>query len=142
MHSLHSNVNLYSIENRLLQIVASFCKINVSPITTSSLMLLVELFVLKILTKLHFFQVLNCSSCVDPGTYGRRSDPWGHYVKRYVPEIAKMPVEYVYEPWKAPLEVQASTYVVNIKNHNHFGNYYILGQFIKLSKTARVSFCF
>ena len=53
------------------------------------------------------FQVLNCSSCVDPGTYGRRSDPWGHYVKRYVPEIAKMPVEYVYEPWKAPLEVQA-----------------------------------
>jgi len=53
-----------------------------------------------------FEQVLNCSSCVDPGTYGRRSDPWGHYVKRYVPEIAKMPVEYVYEPWKAPLEVQ------------------------------------
>ena len=53
-------------------------------------------------------QVLNCSNCIDPGTYGRRTDPWGHYVKRYVPELANMPVEYVYEPWKAPVEVQVS----------------------------------
>jgi len=43
---------------------------------------------------------------VDPGTYGRRSDPWGEYVKRYVPELANYPVEYIYEPWKAPLDVQ------------------------------------
>ena len=52
------------------------------------------------------FQVLNCSKCLDPGTYGRRADPWGEYVKRYVPELANMPVEYIYEPWLAPIRVQ------------------------------------
>ena len=53
-----------------------------------------------------FEQVLNCSNCIDPAIYGRRSDPWGDYVKRFVPEVAKLPVEYIYEPWKAPPEVQ------------------------------------
>jgi len=72
-----------------------------------------------------FEQVLNCSNCIDPGTYGRRTDPWGHYVKRYVPELANMPVEYVYEPWKAPVEVQVKAgcvigrdYPGPIVNHN------------------------
>jgi len=72
-----------------------------------------------------FEQVLNCSNCIDPGTYGRRSDPWGHYVKRYVPELANMPVEYVYEPWKAPMDVQVKAgcvigrdYPRPIVNHN------------------------
>jgi cryptochrome len=53
-----------------------------------------------------FEDVLNCSSCIDPGIYGRRTDPWGDYVKRYIPELANYPVEYVYEPWTAPYDVQ------------------------------------
>ena len=53
-----------------------------------------------------FEQVFNCSSCLDPGTYGRRSDPWGEYVKKYIPELASYPVEFIYEPWKAPRAVQ------------------------------------
>ena len=39
-------------------------------------------------------------------TFGRRADPWGDYVKKYIPELADYPVEYIYEPWTAPLDVQ------------------------------------
>ena len=50
--------------------------------------------------------VLNCTVCIDPGTYGRRTDPWGDYVRKFIPELANIPVEYIYEPWTAPIEVQ------------------------------------
>lgn len=53
-----------------------------------------------------FEQLLDCSSCVCPVNYGRRLDPQGHYIRRYLPELQKFPEEYLYEPWKAPLEVQ------------------------------------
>ena len=53
-----------------------------------------------------FEERLNCSNCIDPATFGRTADPWGDYVRRYVPELAQYPVEYIYEPWLAPLEVQ------------------------------------
>jgi deoxyribodipyrimidine photolyase len=32
-------------------------------------------------------------------------DPHGFYVKKYIPELEKMPIEYIYEPWNAPIEV-------------------------------------
>ncbi|KAF4522540.1 Chryptochrome 1 [Ephemera danica] len=44
-----------------------------------------------------FEQLLDCSQYVCPVNYGRR---------RYVPELRRYPVEYLYEPWKAPLETQ------------------------------------
>ncbi|XP_065338962.1 cryptochrome-1 [Cloeon dipterum] len=53
-----------------------------------------------------FEQLLDCSKCLCPVNYGRRLDPWGEYIKRYVPELRNLPVEYLYEPWKAPLDVQ------------------------------------
>ncbi|CAH0392405.1 unnamed protein product [Bemisia tabaci] len=53
-----------------------------------------------------FEKLLDCNFCICPVNYGRRLDPYGEFVKRYVPELQKMPVEYVYEPWRAPLEVQ------------------------------------
>jgi len=53
-----------------------------------------------------FEEVLNCSTCIDPGTFGRRADPWGDYIRIYIPELANYPVEYIYEPWTAPLDVQ------------------------------------
>ncbi|XP_075231989.1 circadian regulator cryptochrome isoform X2 [Lycorma delicatula] len=53
-----------------------------------------------------FEQLLDCSYCICPVNYGRRFDPYGEYVKRYIPEISRLPVEFLYEPWKAPLEVQ------------------------------------
>ncbi|XP_039290665.1 cryptochrome-1 [Nilaparvata lugens] len=53
-----------------------------------------------------FEQLLDCSHCVCPVNYGRRLDPWGVYVKRYVPELSQFPVQFIYEPWKLPLEEQ------------------------------------
>jgi len=33
-------------------------------------------------------------------------DPEGNYIREFVPELSKMPKEYIYTPWTAPLEVQ------------------------------------
>ena len=53
-----------------------------------------------------FEQVLNCSVCINPTQFGQRVEPLGDYVRRHIPELSNMPVEYIYEPWKAPPEVQ------------------------------------
>ena len=33
---------------------------------------------------------------------GQKFDPEGDYVKRYVPELAKIPSKYIHTPWEAP----------------------------------------
>ena len=33
-------------------------------------------------------------------------DPNGDYIRKYLPQLARMPVEFIYEPWKAPESVQ------------------------------------
>ena len=38
--------------------------------------------------------------------YGCRVDPHGKYIRKYIPELANYPVGYIYEPWKAPLDIQ------------------------------------
>lgn len=43
-----------------------------------------------------YFRVFN------PMTQGKRYDPNGDYVRRYVPELAELPNKYLHEPWKAP----------------------------------------
>lgn len=48
----------------------------------------------------------------DPVEEGKIVDPDGRYVKLWVPELAKMPVEYIHAPWMAPPEVLASAGVV------------------------------
>ncbi|OWR41136.1 cryptochrome-1 [Danaus plexippus] len=53
-----------------------------------------------------FEALLDSGECACPVRLGRRLEPTGHYVRRYVPELARMPGEYIYEPWRAPLEVQ------------------------------------
>lgn len=53
-----------------------------------------------------FEQLLDCSQCICPVNFGRRLDPDGEYIRRYVPELRQLPIEYLYEPWCAPLEVQ------------------------------------
>ncbi len=39
-----------------------------------------------------------------PVAFGRRWDPRGHLIRRYVPELAGLDDKYIYEPWKAPQE--------------------------------------
>jgi deoxyribodipyrimidine photo-lyase len=46
-----------------------------------------------------YFRVFN------PILQGNRFDPEGAYVKRWVPELAEMPVKYIQSPWEAPPEV-------------------------------------
>ncbi len=43
-----------------------------------------------------FFRVFN------PVLQGRKFDPEGHYVRRWVPEIAKLPDAHLHSPWEAP----------------------------------------
>jgi len=53
-----------------------------------------------------FEKALTSSFNLDPATYGRRVDPYGKFIKKYIPKLSKFPVEYIFEPWLAPEEVQ------------------------------------
>ena len=33
-------------------------------------------------------------------------DPNGDYIRKYLPQLSRMPAEFIYEPWKAPESVQ------------------------------------
>jgi deoxyribodipyrimidine photo-lyase len=41
-----------------------------------------------------------------PVVQSQRHDPYGVYVRRWVPELANVPNEYVHAPWKMPPEIQ------------------------------------
>lgn len=41
-----------------------------------------------------------------PVAFGKKYDPEGKYIKFFIPALKKFPKQYVYEPWKAPLEKQ------------------------------------
>jgi len=43
----------------------------------------------------------------DPVRQGQRFDPDGTYVRRWVPELAKLPRQWIHCPWRAPAEVLA-----------------------------------
>ena len=43
-----------------------------------------------------YFRIFN------PISQGQRFDPEGSYVRRYLPELARLPTEWIHEPWKAP----------------------------------------
>ncbi|GJX45623.1 (6-4)DNA photolyase [Tanacetum coccineum] len=57
---------------------------------------------------------LSCSSffyqfhrIYSPITFGKKYDPSGAYIRHFLPVLKDMPKEYIYEPWTAPLSVQA-----------------------------------
>ncbi|CAG5927389.1 unnamed protein product [Menidia menidia] len=56
---------------------------------------------------------LSCSSffqqffhCYCPVSFGRRTDPNGDYIRRYLPILRGFPAKYIYDPWNAPEAVQ------------------------------------
>jgi deoxyribodipyrimidine photo-lyase len=50
-----------------------------------------------------YFRIFN------PVLQGKKFDPKGRYVRKYVPEIAKLPDRFIHEPWAAtPLELSAA----------------------------------
>ncbi|CAI6333695.1 unnamed protein product [Periconia digitata] len=59
------------------------------------------------------WQWLSCTAfysqyyrCYSPVAFGRKWDPEGAFVKKYVPELENFDKKYVYEPWKAPIADQ------------------------------------
>ena len=46
-----------------------------------------------------YFRIFN------PFTQGEKFDPDGHYVRRWVPELSKLPKKYIHRPWEAPESV-------------------------------------
>ncbi|XP_042699538.1 cryptochrome-1 isoform X3 [Chrysemys picta bellii] len=56
---------------------------------------------------------LSCSSffqqffhCYCPVSFGRRTDPNGDYIRRYLPILRGFPAKYIYDPWNAPESIQ------------------------------------
>ncbi|KZV26106.1 (6-4)DNA photolyase [Dorcoceras hygrometricum] len=57
---------------------------------------------------------LSCSSffyqynrIYSPISFGKKYDPKGNYIRHFLPILKDMPENYIYEPWTAPLSVQA-----------------------------------
>ena len=47
-----------------------------------------------------YFRVFN------PTLQAKHHDPAGDYIRRWVPELARVPMEYIHEPWTMPAEAQ------------------------------------
>ena len=50
-----------------------------------------------------YFRIFN------PILQGKKYDPEGAYVRRWVPELAHVPDRFIHEPWKMPADVQRET---------------------------------
>jgi deoxyribodipyrimidine photo-lyase len=46
-----------------------------------------------------FFRIFN------PVSQGEKFDPHGNYVRRWVPELSRLPTEWLHKPWEAPADV-------------------------------------
>jgi deoxyribodipyrimidine photo-lyase len=58
-----------------------------------------------------FFRIFN------PVTQGEKLDPDGSYVRRYVPELARLPAKYIHAPWTAPHDVLKRAGVALSRNY-------------------------
>ncbi len=65
-----------------------------------------------------YFRIFN------PVTQSKRFDPSGEYIRRWVPELAEVPNEFIHSPWSMPHDIQLSTgcligkhYPLPIVNH-------------------------
>jgi deoxyribodipyrimidine photo-lyase len=43
---------------------------------------------------------------LNPSLQGKKYDPEGTFVRRYVPELAHVPTRYIHQPWSMPADVQ------------------------------------
>jgi deoxyribodipyrimidine photo-lyase len=50
-----------------------------------------------------FFRIFN------PVSQGKRCDPQGEFVRHWLPELARVPLEYLHEPWLMPDELQRAS---------------------------------
>jgi cryptochrome len=43
-----------------------------------------------------------------PVAFGKKTDPTGAYIRKYLPALANLPAKFLYAPWEAPLLAQRS----------------------------------
>lgn len=60
-----------------------------------------------------YFRIFN------PILQGKKFDPHGVYIRRWLPELAFVPDEYLHEPWRMPLSVQHVSGCVMGKEYPH-----------------------
>lgn len=60
-----------------------------------------------------YFRIFN------PVTQGEKFDPEGEYIKKYIPELAELPLKYLYCPWLAPAEILAAANITLGKTYPH-----------------------
>lgn len=86
-----------------------------------------------------YFRIFN------PVIQGERFDPFGDYVRRWVPELAAMPAEYVHRPWEAPGPVLRSacvrlgeTYPLPVVDHRFARERFlaVAGQHLRQQRSA------
>ena len=64
----------------------------------------------------HFYQYFRCYS---PIGFGKKTDPNGDYIRKWLPQFKDMPKQYIYEPWEAPIAVQRKCGVIIGENYPH-----------------------
>ena len=57
------------------------------------------------------------SACSIPRLQGQRFDPDGAFVKQWLPELARVPIEFVHEPWKMSAADQRKYGVVSGRDY-------------------------
>jgi deoxyribodipyrimidine photo-lyase len=60
-----------------------------------------------------YFRIFN------PVTQGQKFDPDGGYVRRWVPELARLPARYIHRPWQAPPAVLEQAGIVLGRDYPH-----------------------
>lgn len=58
-----------------------------------------------------YFRIFN------PITQGQKFDVEGNYITMYIPELKKLPTEYIHEPWKTPLPIQTKLGIIIGKDY-------------------------
>jgi deoxyribodipyrimidine photo-lyase len=59
-----------------------------------------------------YFRIFN------PVLQGKKFDPSGNYVRRWVPELVDLPDGFIHEPWKTPVRSRPSGYPAPLIDHN------------------------
>jgi len=62
----------------------------------------------------HFLPALPFMQCS-----GKKTDPNGDYIRKWLPQFKNMPSKYIYEPWEAPENVQKKCGVIIGKDYPH-----------------------
>jgi deoxyribodipyrimidine photo-lyase len=73
-----------------------------------------------------------------PVTQGQKFDPNGDYVRRWLPELARLPTSWIHQPWKAPGSVRENAGVKLNRNYPEPIVQHALAREVALEAMARV----